>query len=74
MNGVRIGIRRTGNEAEADAPVVRNKKVEWGVLGVADIAVKRVIPAMQHGEWSQVVAIASRDLKKAQQAVRFVGN
>jgi hypothetical protein len=30
--------------------VVMNKKVEWGVLGVADIAVKRVIPAMQHGE------------------------
>ena len=24
--------RRTGNKAEADAPVVRNKKVEWGVL------------------------------------------
>jgi predicted dehydrogenase len=23
---------------------------------------------MQHGEWSQVVAIASRDVKKAQQA------
>jgi hypothetical protein len=24
--------------------VVMNKEVEWGVLGVADIAVKRVIP------------------------------
>jgi predicted dehydrogenase len=50
-----------------------NKKVDWGVLGVADIAVKRVIPAMQRGEWSQVVAIASRDLKKAQQAAEQLG-
>jgi hypothetical protein len=50
MNGVRIGIRRTGNEPRRTFLVVMNKKVEWGVLGVADIAVKRVIPAMQHGE------------------------
>ena len=45
-----------------------NKKVEWGVLGVAGIAVKKVIPAMQRGEWSHILAIASRDLTKAQQA------
>ena len=36
-----------------------NNKVEWGVLGVSDLAVKKVIPAMQRGEWSQVAAIAS---------------
>ena len=42
-----------------------NNKVEWGVLCVSDLAVKKVIPAMQRGEWSQVAAIASRDLKKA---------
>ncbi len=45
-----------------------NKKVRWGVLGVANIAVKKVIPAMQLGEWSEVTAIASRDLQKAQRA------
>jgi predicted dehydrogenase len=45
-----------------------NNKVRWGVLGVANIAVKKVIPAMQLGEWSEVSAIASRDLAKAQQA------
>src|SRR4029077_12787105 len=50
-----------------------NEKVSWGVLGVADIAVRRVIPAMQLGEWSQVVAIASRDLKRAQQAAEQLG-
>jgi len=50
-----------------------DQKVNWGILGVADIAVKRVIPAMQRGELSQVVAIASRDLKKAQQAAQQLG-
>jgi len=45
-------------------------KVRWGVLGVARIAVNRVIPAMQNGEHSEVVGIASRDLGKAQAAAR----
>jgi predicted dehydrogenase len=43
-------------------------KVRWGVLGVASIALKKVIPAMQRGQWSEVTAIASRDLRKARQA------
>jgi predicted dehydrogenase len=46
----------------------RQKKVKWGVLGAASIAVRKVIPGMQKGEWSEVTAIASRDLKKAQAA------
>lgn len=50
-----------------------DEKVSWGILGVADIAVKRVIPAMQRGECSQIVAIASRDLKRAQQAAEQLG-
>jgi predicted dehydrogenase len=50
-----------------------DEKVKWGVLGVADIAVKRVIPAMQRGEWSQIVAIASRDLEKAQRTAEELG-
>jgi len=41
------------------------KKVRWGVLGAANIAVKKVIPAMQRGEWCEVTALASRDLEKA---------
>ncbi len=44
------------------------RKVRWGVLGVAAIAVKKVIPAMQRGEWSEVQAIASREMSKAEQA------
>jgi predicted dehydrogenase len=47
---------------------VSGQKVKWGVLGVAAIAVKKVIPAMQKGEWSEVTAIASRDPRKAKDA------
>ena len=44
------------------------KPVQWGVLGAANIAVEKVIPAMQKGSLSRVVAVASRSLEKAQQA------
>jgi predicted dehydrogenase len=47
-----------------------NNKVRWGVLSVANIAVRKVIPAMQKGEWSEVTAIASRDRRKAEDAAR----
>ena len=47
--------------------------LRWGVLGVADIAVKQVIPAMQQSRLSRVVAIASRDGAKAQAAARSLG-
>jgi predicted dehydrogenase len=50
-----------------------NDRVRWGVLGVADIATKKVIPAMQRGAWSEVTAIASRDLEKARQAAAALG-
>jgi predicted dehydrogenase len=45
-----------------------SKKVRWGILGVAKIATQKVIPAMQQGEWSEIVGIASRDLARAQRA------
>jgi predicted dehydrogenase len=45
-----------------------NRKVLWGVLGAANIAVQKVIPAMQRGEWCEIAAIASRDANKAEQA------
>lgn len=51
---------------------MRNK-VRWGVMGVAQIAVGKVIPAMQKGEWSEVTAIASRDQSKAEKAARALG-
>lgn len=46
------------------------KKVKWGVLSTAKIGLNKVIPAMQLGEWSEVVAIASRDGKRAENAAK----
>lgn len=44
------------------------RKIRWGVLGVAKIATKKVIPAMQAGDYCEITAIASRDEAKAKQA------
>ena len=41
------------------------RQVNWGVLSTANIGVKKVIPAMQRGEYCRMVGIASRDLGKA---------
>jgi predicted dehydrogenase len=48
-------------------------KVRWGVLGVAGIAIKKVIPAMQKGESCEIVAIASRDPQRAKEAAASLG-
>ena len=47
--------------------------MKWGVLGVASIAKRKVIPGMQQGEFGEIAAIASRDLAKAQEAARKFG-
>ena len=47
--------------------------VRWGILGAANIGVRKVIPAMQRGARSHVVAIASRDLAKAKAAAGELG-
>jgi predicted dehydrogenase len=49
------------------------KKVKWGVLGAASIAVRKVIPGMQKGAYSEIGAIASRDKKKAEEAAHTLG-
>jgi len=43
-------------------------RVRWGILGTANIALAKVIPAMQRSEWCEIAAIASRDLSKAKAA------
>jgi len=47
--------------------------VRWGVLGAANIAVAKVIPAMMRSARSRVVAIASRDESKARAAAKALG-
>ncbi len=46
------------------------KKIRWGVLGAAKIATTKVVPAMQQGEYSEISAIASRDLEKSRRTAR----
>jgi len=48
-------------------------KIRWGVLGVAGIATKKVIPAMQKCTRGEVSGIASRDRNRAEQAARELG-
>ena len=59
--------------AIAKGGALARDKVRWGVLGVAKIAIRKVIPAMQKGDWSEVVAIASRSLEKAEESARALG-
>jgi len=49
------------------------KIIRWGVLGVAKIAVEKVIPAMQRGQLCEVAAIASREAQKAEHAAAKLG-
>lgn len=53
--------------------MVPYQPVRWGVLGAADIAVKKVLPAMRQSVRSRVVAIASRNLAKARAAADELG-
>jgi predicted dehydrogenase len=50
-----------------------SRKLRWGVLSTAAIGLKKVIPAMQQGEFTMVTAIASRDLAKAREAADSLG-
>ncbi len=50
-----------------------DSKLRWGCLGAAKIAVEKVIPAMQGGAHTEVVAIASRDGQKARETATRLG-
>ena len=54
-------------------PSQNHDPVSWGVLGVAGIAVHKVIPAMQASQLSPVLAIASRTAGKAEEAADPLG-
>jgi predicted dehydrogenase len=49
------------------------RKIRWGVIGVAKIATKKVIPAMQKSALCDIVAISSRDPEKAELAAAELG-
>ena len=49
------------------------ERVRWGVLSTARIGVETVIPAMREGQFCDVVAIASRSARAAQEAATRLG-
>src|SRR5580704_7620769 len=56
----RADLRSATTKAEMMA-----RKVRWGILSAANIATKRVIPAMKQCELAEIAAIGSRSLEKA---------
>jgi predicted dehydrogenase len=44
------------------------RKLKWGVLGVSNFAMRKFIPAVRSCEYSEITAIASRDLARSRQA------
>jgi xylose dehydrogenase (NAD/NADP) len=49
------------------------KKINWGIIGTANIAKKSVIPGIQQSETGVVAAIASRGIEKAEKAAQELG-
>ncbi len=49
------------------------RRIRWGVLGAANIALKKVIPGMKTCTRSEVAGIASRDGARAREAARELG-
>lgn len=49
------------------------RKLRWGIIGCANIALKSTIPGIQQSETGVVTAISSRDQDKAQKAADDLG-
>jgi predicted dehydrogenase len=50
-----------------------DRKLRWGIVSTADIGMKKVNPAIMRSPHSEIVAIASRDKRKAEAALRELG-
>ena len=51
----------------------QDRKLRWGILGSASIAVRSVIPGIQQSSMNEVTALASRTLEKAEQTATELG-
>lgn len=49
------------------------RKIRWGVLSTSKFAREKVIPSVQKGKHTEVVAIASRSLPSAEQTAKALG-
>jgi predicted dehydrogenase len=54
-------------------PQTHTPRIRWGILGVAKIAIEKLIPAIQKGPTGVVAAIASRSVEKARAAAARFG-
>lgn len=52
---------------------MREKKLRWGIIGTANIGRKAVIPAIKSSNNGEVVAVASRDGKRAKDFAHDMG-
>lgn len=50
-----------------------SRKLRWGILGCANIAIHSVIPGLLRSETAEVTAIASRGIEKAEAAAKQFG-
>jgi predicted dehydrogenase len=48
-------------------------KVRWGQLSTANIGLKKVLPGMKRGKYTEIVAISSRNLDAARRAAKQLG-
>src|SRR5258707_5292930 len=53
--------------------VIQMAKVRWGILSTANIGMTKVNPAIQKGQYCEIVAIAAGDRQAAEQAARKLG-
>lgn len=49
------------------------KKVRWGIVSTADIGMRKVTPGIMKSPHSEVVALASRDIAKAEAGLAMLG-
>lgn len=62
-----------GKKRNVAAPLENAAPVRWGVLGAANIALSKVIPAMQRSPHMEILGIASRDAAKAKAVAHALG-
>ncbi len=67
------GARRATVSFAHETLALMVRKLKWGILGASKIGRTKVIPAMQQGVCSEIVAIASRDRARARSEAETLG-
>ena len=57
----------------SNTSLMSQSKVKWGIISTAKIGVKKVIPGIQQSDLCEVVAISSRNIRKAEDAAQDLG-